>query len=197
MAEVAARSRTAALDNPYAQLAWDRPADELLAEPTTSSPRCASTTARRSPTAPPPSSSRPATWPASTVERPAWIRGIDHRIEPHDLGLRDLTDVAVDPHRRPRRPAWPTAPVDVAELHAPFTHQELILREALGLGDDVDVNPSGGALAANPMMAAGLIRIGEVGQPHHRRRGRPGRRPRHERAVPATEPRRASWKETS
>ena len=24
-------------------------------------------------------------------QRPAWIRGIDHRIEPHALGLRDLT----------------------------------------------------------------------------------------------------------
>ncbi|UCE87496.1 MAG: lipid-transfer protein, partial [Deltaproteobacteria bacterium] len=52
--------------------------------------------------------------------------------------------------------------VDVAELHAPFTHQELILREALGLAADVEINPSGGALAANPMMAAGLIRIGEA-----------------------------------
>ena len=53
---------------------------------------------------------------------------------------------------------------DVAELHAPFTHQEWILREALSIGDGVDVNPSGGPLAANPMMAAGLIRIGEAAQ---------------------------------
>jgi acetyl-CoA acetyltransferase len=52
--------------------------------------------------------------------------------------------------------------VDVAEIHAPFSHQELILAEAMGLGDDVAINPSGGALAANPMMTAGLIRIGEV-----------------------------------
>jgi acetyl-CoA acetyltransferase len=52
--------------------------------------------------------------------------------------------------------------VDVAELHAPFTHQEAILVEALGLGPDTSINPSGGALAANPMMAAGLIRLGEV-----------------------------------
>ncbi len=52
--------------------------------------------------------------------------------------------------------------IDAAELHAPFTHQELILREALGLGDGVTINPSGGALAANPVMAAGLIRIGEA-----------------------------------
>jgi acetyl-CoA acetyltransferase len=53
-------------------------------------------------------------------------------------------------------------PVDVAELHAPFTAQEVILRDALGLADDVDVNPSGGALAANTMMAAGLVRIAEA-----------------------------------
>ena len=67
-------------------------------------------------------------------------------------------------HRRrePRRPRgrfrW--APVDVAELHAPFTHQEILLREAMGLGDDVAVSPSGGALCGNPMFAAGLARIG-------------------------------------
>ena len=30
----------------------------------------------------------------------------------------------------------------------------------LGLGDDVAVNPSGGALKANPIMATGLCRIG-------------------------------------
>src|SRR5262249_16743740 len=50
--------------------------------------------------------------------------------------------------------------VDVAELHAPFTHQEILLRGALGLGDDVRVNPSGGGLAGNPMFAAGLARVG-------------------------------------
>jgi acetyl-CoA acetyltransferase len=55
-----------------------------------------------------------------------------------------------------------TKQVDVAELHAPYAHQELILTEALGLGDGVSLNPSGGALAANPMMSAGLIRIGEA-----------------------------------
>jgi len=58
----------------------------------------------------------------------------------------------------------PGQEVDVAELHAPFAHQELIISEALGLGDGVSVNPSGGALAANPMMSAGLIRIGESAQ---------------------------------
>jgi len=30
------------------------------------------------------------------------------------------------------------------------------------LDDEVSINPSGGALAAHPLMSAGLIRIGEV-----------------------------------
>ena len=62
------------------------------------------------------------------------------------------------------------APVDVAELHAPVLAPGAASSvEALGLGDDVDVNPSGGALAANPMM---------VRRPHPDRRGGP----RHRRA---------------
>jgi acetyl-CoA acetyltransferase len=52
----------------------------------------------------------------------------------------------------------------VAELHAPYSHQELILRQALGLNGQTEINPSGGALVANPIMAAGLIRIGEAAQ---------------------------------
>ena len=52
--------------------------------------------------------------------------------------------------------------IDVAELSAPFTHQEIILRRALDLDDSVPVNPSGGALCANPIMSAGLARIGEA-----------------------------------
>lgn len=99
--------------------------------------------------------------------RPAWITGIDHRIEAHSLGLRDLTD---SPSTRiaAEHAGVFEAPVDTAELHAPFSSQEVVLRKALGLGDDVTVNPSGGALAANPVMAAGLIRIGEAAARIHR-----------------------------
>ena len=53
-------------------------------------------------------------------------------------------------------------PVDVAELHACFSSQEGILIDVLGLDDTVNINPSGGALGANPIMATGQIRIGEV-----------------------------------
>jgi acetyl-CoA acetyltransferase len=94
-------------------------------------------------------------------ERPAWIRGIDHRIEPHALGVRDLTSSS-STRLAARHAGVLGADVDIAELHAPFSHQELLLREALDLGDDVVVNPSGGALGANVIMAAGLVRMGEA-----------------------------------
>ncbi|MEU9868319.1 thiolase domain-containing protein [Actinomadura sp. NPDC048021] len=92
-------------------------------------------------------------------ERPAWITGIDHRTEPHAPGVRDLS--RSDSARVAGERAGATG-IEVAELHAQYTHEELILREALGLGEDTAVNPSGGPLSANPMMAAGLIRIGEA-----------------------------------
>jgi acetyl-CoA acetyltransferase len=100
-------------------------------------------------------------------ERPAWIRGIDHRIEAHALGVRDLTD---SPSTRlaAEKAGLFEQPVDTAELHAPFSSQEVVLRKALSLDDTVRVNPSGGALAANPVMAAGLIRVGEAAARIHR-----------------------------
>jgi acetyl-CoA acetyltransferase len=94
-------------------------------------------------------------------ERPAWITGIDHRIEPHSIGVRDLTR-SPSTELAAKKAGVEKGPVDVAELHAQFSHEELILREALGLGEDVRINPSGGPLAANPVMATGLIRICEA-----------------------------------
>ena len=49
---------------------------------------------------------------------------------------------------------------DIAELYAPFSPQTLILKDALGLDDQVDINPSGGPLAGHIMMSAGLDRFG-------------------------------------
>ena len=119
-------------------------------------------------------------------ERPAWIRGIDHRIEAHSLGVRDLTS-SPSTALAAERAGVHDGPIDIAELHAPFTHQELIVREALGLDDSTTVNPSGGPLAANPIMAGGMIRIGEAAQRISRGEAEPGGGPRHRRSVPATE----------
>jgi acetyl-CoA acetyltransferase len=92
------------------------------------------------------------------VDRPAWITGIEHRVESSALGARDLTSSPSS--SASARALGGTDGVEVAELHAPFSHQELLLRQALGLGDDVKINPSGGVLTGNPMFAAGLVRIG-------------------------------------
>jgi acetyl-CoA acetyltransferase len=92
-------------------------------------------------------------------ERPAWITGLDHRTECHNPSFRALDD---SPSTRIAAAAagLGAGPVEVAELQAAFTHEELLLRHVLGLGDDVAVNPSGGALRSNPIMATGLCRIG-------------------------------------
>jgi acetyl-CoA acetyltransferase len=93
------------------------------------------------------------------VEHPAVLAGIEHRVDSPVLGARDLTR---SPSTEIAAKALDLDGVDLAELHAPFTHQELILRNAIGLEDSVKINPSGGALAANPMFSAGLARIGEA-----------------------------------
>jgi acetyl-CoA acetyltransferase len=160
LAEVAARARRNAQANPNAQVRGDVTADELLSEPYLVAPL-------RPSDCPPVSDGAAAAILVAgdrareVCERPAWISGIDHRVDPHYPGVRDLTTSA-SAALAAEKAGVATAPIEVAELAAAFSHEELILREALGLGDDVDVNPSGGALVANPMMVSGLIRIGEA-----------------------------------
>lgn len=97
-------------------------------------------------------------------ENPAWITGFDHRIETPVLGARDLTSSPSTATSAQTATGRDVGSIDVAEIHAPFTHQQLILTEAIGLGSSTRVNPSGGALAANPMFTAGLERIGFAAQ---------------------------------
>ncbi|MCV7430400.1 thiolase domain-containing protein [Mycolicibacterium bacteremicum] len=97
-------------------------------------------------------------------ENPAWITGIEHRIETPVLGARDLTTSPSTAASAKAATGGDTASIDIAEIYAPFTHQQLILTEAIGLGSNTRVNPSGGTLAANPMFSAGLERIGFAAQ---------------------------------
>ncbi len=97
----------------------------------------------------------------SLQARPAWIRGLDHRVEPHLPGFRDIT-ASASTALAARKAGYDGGPVDVAELCAAYSPQELILRSALGLPAATAVNPSGGPLAGNPVMATGLIRIVEA-----------------------------------
>ncbi|GAA2941749.1 MULTISPECIES: thiolase domain-containing protein [Streptomyces] len=161
LAAVAARNREAASANPHAQLKGPVPQGDYLVQPL------------RTGDCPPIGDGAAAVILAAgdrareLCARPAWIRGIDHRIEAHGLGVRDLTDSPSTRLAAERAGAF-ERPVDTAELHAPFTAQEIVLRKALRLDDGADINPSGGALAAHPIMAAGLIRLGEAAARIHR-----------------------------
>jgi acetyl-CoA acetyltransferase len=173
MADVAARNRAAAVTNPKAQVSGEVTAEKLLAEPYIADPLRAHDCA-------PVGDGAAVVIMASgqrareLCERPAWITGFEHRIDSASLGARDLTAA---PSAAAAAAAAGLADgsgrageggraggVDAAEVHAPFTHQEILLRGALGLGDEVTMNPSGGALCGNPMFAAGLARIGSAAQ---------------------------------
>ncbi|HEX2484839.1 MAG TPA: thiolase domain-containing protein [Myxococcota bacterium] len=160
MAEAAVRDRRNAKDNPFAQVKGDFEAAKLLGEPFHVAPL------RKHDCAPISDGAAAVVIAAGDVarrvcKRPAWITGFTHIAEPQDLGVRDLTrsrstEIAAE------KAGVGKGPVDVAELSAPFTHQELLVERALGLGGATKVNPSGGALAANPIMAVGLVRVGEA-----------------------------------
>lgn len=160
MAEVVARSGVAATTNPHAVRRGQHSVEELLAEPSYADPL------RRHDCAPVTDGAAAIVLAASgpaqdACERPAWITGIAHSIDAQSLASRDLT---LAPSAGRAATAAGVADVDVAELHAPFSHQELILRQEFSLGEHTQINPSGGALSGNPMFAGGLIRIGEAAQ---------------------------------
>jgi acetyl-CoA acetyltransferase len=164
-ANVVARSRRNAKSNPNAQLSGDVTAAELLQQPYVRAPL-------RKHDLPPISDGAVAVILAtgdrarSLCERPAWIRGIDHRIEPHQPGMRDITSSA-STTLAARKAGYDGGPLDIVELSSTFSPQEIILLNALGFESgkgmaDAAVNPSGGPLAGNPVMAVGLMRIVEA-----------------------------------
>ena len=133
------------------------PVDQVLAQPAVASPlrsgdcstSCAGAAAMVLVTAQRAVPGRPA----------AWITGIDQRIDSGALGGRDLArspsiEIAAD------RLGLPGTGIDVLECHAPYSHQELIIRDALRAARIGSVNPSGGALPADPLPVTGLIRVG-------------------------------------
>ncbi|UCF46066.1 MAG: lipid-transfer protein [Myxococcales bacterium] len=163
LAEIAAARQESAVKNDKIELDAAKTVDEIMSEPYVASPLRTSTAGR-------------ATDGAAVVilaagdearrlcERPAWIRGIDHRTDAHPLGVRDLT-VCPSARQAADRAGALGTDVDLAELHSVHAHEELVLRDALGLGDGVSINPSGGPMLANSVMATGLIRMGEAAQP--------------------------------
>jgi acetyl-CoA C-acetyltransferase len=114
---------------------------------------------------------------------PVWIKGIgnacDNYLRDRDLTRLNSLEIAA---RRAYRMAGieePFREVDVAEISERFAHQELMAYEALGfcregkgrvlieegmteVYGDIPVNPSGGALAGDPICATGMIRLIEA-----------------------------------
>jgi acetyl-CoA acetyltransferase len=160
MAEVAARCRADARNNPHAQVTGEFDVDALLAGDYVRAPlrrhdlppitdgACAVVIAR-------------ADRARELCERPVWITGFAHYAESHYPGMRDVRE-ADSATLAAKAAGIEAAPPDVAELQTAFTHEEPLLVEAIGLGPDVAVNRSGGPLAANPIMATGLVRIAEA-----------------------------------
>jgi acetyl-CoA acetyltransferase len=102
-------------------------------------------------------------------KNPVWIQGAHHISEFQTIGARDLTKSPSTALAAKKAFAMAglssAAGVDVVELLAQNPAQEMIVLEALGLdpkNPKPAVNPSGGALCADPIMSTGLIRLGEV-----------------------------------
>lgn len=115
--------------------------------------------------------------------KPVWIEGVGSCQDPY---LRDRDIQNLDSLRSAARTAYkmagvkePFSELNVAEVSEKFAHEELMIYEALGLcqegqgknliergttrrDGEMPVNPSGGALGADPVCATGLIRVIEA-----------------------------------
>ncbi len=109
---------------------------------------------------------------------PIWITGMGTAMDEHMLGAREpgLTG-CVAAAQTAYRLAGLDSPrqADLVEVSAPSAAGELMVVEALGLADEGGgselyskdatgpaINPSGGALPADPVMATGLVRLAEA-----------------------------------
>ncbi|MGH3949375.1 MAG: thiolase C-terminal domain-containing protein [Pseudonocardiaceae bacterium] len=113
-----------------------------------------------------------------TCDRPVWLTGAGSAIDAHLFAERtpgrlDACAVAAATAYR-RAGVTDPASFDIAEVSADSAAGELMILEALGLAEQgkanalytesspVSVNPSGGALPADPIMATGLVRLSEA-----------------------------------
>ncbi len=168
LAAIVARNRAAGARNPEAQVRDGASAEDLLATPWVVAPL-------RQGYLPPLGESAVCLVLAAEgkaekmCDRPAWIHGVDQRIEMQTLGARDLSRSAGTKLAAEKALVMAglssAAGVDVVELSATNPAEELILCEALGIDAGASrpaINPSGGPLAGHPLMMTGLIRLGEA-----------------------------------
>jgi acetyl-CoA acetyltransferase len=169
LAEIASRSLRDGSANPHALRSGDRSADELLGEPYVSAPLRAHDVSPVSDGAAAMVIATAAKVRELGIARPVWIKGFDHRVDPHYLGNRDLatsrsTEIAAQ--KAAAQAGFGPSDCQLAELAVQFTPEEVVLRDALGLaaGGATAISPSGGGLVSNPIMVTGLARIGEAAE---------------------------------
>ena len=117
-------------------------------------------------------------------KKPAWVKGIGFRGEEYFIGdsNKAVWQSTIEASKEAYKEAGITNPLkelDVAEVYNPFSYQELMFLECLGLcppgeapdyvikgtfspGGELPCDPSGGVLCTNPIGAAGLIRVAEA-----------------------------------
>ncbi|KAA9156355.1 lipid-transfer protein [Amycolatopsis acidicola] len=164
MAATVARSLAAAQGNQYAQRSGRHAAGDLLTAPYVASPL------RELDISPVGDAAAVVVLAAGDrarelTDRPVWVRAVDHRMDTHYPGSRDLTRAGATKlaaERASGMAGFGTADVDVAELHTEYSYVEPLLAKTFGFGASTALNPSGGPLAGNPTTATGLIRIGEA-----------------------------------
>lgn len=181
-AKVSVKNHRNAKNNPYAQLPMDITVEDVLNSKVLASPiklldtspisdgACAIILARESDA-------------NKGNNKPIWIKGVGHSSDVYHLGDRDLSDVSVLQAAAKKAYSMagitdPKKEIDVAEIYDAFSYMELMWMEGLGFCDrgeggtlidsgitqmegSLPVNPSGGVLSANPVLAAGLARISE------------------------------------
>ncbi|MDM8000230.1 MAG: thiolase family protein [Dehalococcoidia bacterium] len=117
------------------------------------------------------------------TSKPVWIEGIgtcqDAYLRDRKLDRLDSLETAARTAYRMAGIKDPSSELQVAEISEKFAHEELMIYEALGLchegegkkllekgttarGGKIPVNPSGGALGADPVCATGLVRVVEA-----------------------------------
>lgn len=94
------------------------------------------------------------------TDAPIFVRGMSHCVDAQAFGLRDLRSPSVG--LVADELALSSVTIDVAELHAPFASQQVLLEGHLGLEAGVRINPSGGVLCGDAVMTSGLSRIAHV-----------------------------------
>ena len=185
MAEVVNRSLTDAEKNEYAIRKGGSSVDELLGRPMYADPL------RKHDCAPVTDGAAAIVLAADdrardVSERPAWITGISTYVDPISMGTRDLTR---SPSTADAAQGLDLDGVEVAELHAPFSHQELILRTELGPGRRRGDQPVGRAALREPDVHRRPDPLRRGRQEGVVRRQRQGARPRDERTGTPAEPR--------